>query len=210
MSRPRYVVMTATVSPPAGVDVEALVPSARRREYLDALAFYAGLPDELVQGVLLFENSDAETLTETEDQFMADFVSMMGNVKGLLKAFSLAVAAVILMLAANTMAMAVRERTTEVAVMKAIGFQPSRILAAILVESALIALCACALGCLFSYTLFNLLGFRIPGLWTPMYLTLPTAAIAAGIALVVSLISGLIPGVVAARMNVVEGLRKVA
>lgn len=60
MSRPRYVVMTATVSPPAGVDVEALVPSARRREYLDALAFYAGLPDELVQGVLLFENSDAD------------------------------------------------------------------------------------------------------------------------------------------------------
>ena len=68
---------------------------------------------------------------------------------------------------------------------------------------------ACAMGCLLSFTLFNLLGFRVPGLWTPINLTLPTAAIAAAIALVVSLISGLIPGVIAARMNVVEGLRKV-
>lgn len=60
MHRPRYVVITATIRPPDSTLVEAPIPSSRQREYLDALAFYAALPDELVQGVLFLENSDAD------------------------------------------------------------------------------------------------------------------------------------------------------
>src|SRR5262245_24859295 len=156
------------------------------------------------------ENSDAETLTETENQFFADFVSMMGNVKGLIRAIGLCVGAVILMLAANTMAMAVRERTTEVAVMKAIGFSPGKILGAIVGESLTIGLASLVLACAMGYVLYNLMGFRLPGLWTPMALTPVTVLIAAVIAIVISLVSGLIPGFSAARLGVVEGLRKVA
>jgi len=158
----------------------------------------------------MFENSDAETKTETEKQFFADFISMMGNVKALLRALGLVVATAILMVSANTMAMAVRERTTEVAVMKAIGFQPGRILAVVVSESVLIAIAAWGLGCLMSFVLFNLTGARLPGLWTPMALTIPAAGLAAVIAVVIGLVSGIIPGVLAARLNVVEGLRKVA
>lgn len=58
--RPRYVVITATIRPPEGMAVDSPIPSRRQREYLDALAFYAALPDELVRGVLFLENSDAD------------------------------------------------------------------------------------------------------------------------------------------------------
>lgn len=158
----------------------------------------------------MFENSDAETLTETEKQFQADFVSMMGNIKGLIKMLSLVVAIAILMVAANTMAMAVRERTSEVAVLKAIGFPPGRILGIIVFESLLIAMAAGLLACLLSFLLFNLTGFKLPMLWTPMNLTLTSAGIALGIAFTIGLISGLLPGFLAARLSVVDGLRKVA
>lgn len=156
------------------------------------------------------ENSDAETLTETENQFLADFVSMMGNVKGLISAIGLCVGVVILMLAANTMAMAVRERTTEVAVMKAIGFSPGKILGIIVGESLAIGLIALVLACGMGFLLYNVMDFRLPGLWTPMVLTPVTVLIAATIAIGISLVSGFIPGFSAARMGVVEGLRKVA
>ena len=158
----------------------------------------------------MFENSDAETLTETEKQFSADFVSMMGNVKGLVKMISLAVAIAILMVSANTMAMAVRERTTEVAVMKAIGFPPGRILGSILAESILIALAGWGLSCVLSLLLFNLTGFKLPMLWTPMALTPWSASVSAAIAVLIGLVSGLIPGTIASRTSVVDGLRKVA
>jgi putative ABC transport system permease protein len=156
------------------------------------------------------ENSDAETLTETENQFLADFISMMGNIKGLIGAIGLCVGVVILMLAANTMAMAVRERTTEVAVMKAIGFSPGRILGIIVGESLTIGLIALVLACAMGFLMYNVLDFRLPGLWTPMVLTPVSVVIAAAIAIGISLVSGFIPGWSAARTGVVEGLRKVA
>lgn len=156
------------------------------------------------------ENSDAETLTETENQFLADFVSMMGNIKGLISAIGLCVGAVILMLAANTMAMAVRERTTEVAVMKAIGFSPGKVLGVIVGESLAIGVISLIVACGMGFLLYNVMDFRLPGLWTPMVLTPVTVMIAAVIAIGISLVSGLIPGISAARMGVVEGLRKVA
>lgn len=57
---PRYMVITATIRPPEGATVDSPIPSIRQSEYLDALAFYAGLPDDLVQGVLFLENSDTD------------------------------------------------------------------------------------------------------------------------------------------------------
>lgn len=158
----------------------------------------------------MFQNSDHETLAETEKQFMADFVSMIGNVKGFLKVLSLVVAFAILMVAANTMAMAVRERTTEVSVLKALGFTPRLILGTILGESITIAILAWGVACVLNILMFNMTGSKLPGLWTPMALTVNTAAIGAGIALIIGLVSGAIPGVVAARLPVVDGLRKVA
>jgi putative ABC transport system permease protein len=69
-----------------------------------------------------FENSDVQTKTETEGTFLAGFVGLVGNLAGLLNSVGLAVAFTILLVTANTMSMAVRERRTEIAVLKTVGF----------------------------------------------------------------------------------------
>ena len=78
----------------------------------------------------MFLNSAAPTKTETEAAFAASFISMLGNVKGLIAGVGLVVVFTITLIGANTMAMSARERFTEVAVMKALGFRPGCILGA--------------------------------------------------------------------------------
>jgi len=87
-----------------------------------------------------FRNTDAETKTETEQAFNLSFVSMLGNVKLLLNVISLAVVFTILLVAGNTMAMSIRERTGEVAVLRTLGFRRNTILFLLVGESLAIAL----------------------------------------------------------------------
>jgi putative ABC transport system permease protein len=94
----------------------------------------------------MFRNSDAETKTETEQAFNLSFVSMLGNVKLLLNAISAAVIFTILLVAGNTMAMSIRERTGEVAVLKTLGYRRNTILFLLVGESAAIALLGGAFG----------------------------------------------------------------
>jgi len=94
----------------------------------------------------MFRNSDAETKTETEQAFNLSFVSMLGNVKLLLNAISAAVVFTILLVAGNTMAMSIRERTGEVAVLKTLGYRRNTILFLLVGESAAIALLGGAFG----------------------------------------------------------------
>ena len=94
----------------------------------------------------MFRNSDAETKTETEQAFNLSFVSMLGNVKILLNAISAAVVFTILLVAGNTMAMSIRERTGEVAVLKTLGYRRNTILFLLVGESAAIALLGGAFG----------------------------------------------------------------
>ncbi len=82
-----------------------------------------------------FENSDAQTKTESEKAFLASFVALAGNLALLLNAIGLAVAFTILLVTANTMSMAVRERRTEIAVLKTLGFSSGLVMALILVEA---------------------------------------------------------------------------
>jgi putative ABC transport system permease protein len=93
-----------------------------------------------------FHNTDAETKTETEQAFNLSFVSMLGNVKLLLNAISGAVVFTILLVAGNTMAMSIRERTGEVAVLKTLGFRRNTILFLLIGESLAIALIGGFLG----------------------------------------------------------------
>lgn len=160
----------------------------------------------------MFANSDAPTKTETEAAFSAGFVSMVGNVEGLLKRLALVIAATMLLTAGNTMAMAVRERTTEVAVLKALGFLPGRIVGLIVVESMLLSGLAGLVGVggfwALTWLLFTKLGARIPMLWFQP--TLPTSlalGLLAGAALL-GAVAGIVPAVIAARRHVVDGLRR--
>src|SRR4029078_7804159 len=86
-----------------------------------------------------FANTPYETKTETEQQFQATFASMFGNLSLLLGSIALAVVVTTLFVAGNTMAMSVRERTTEIAVMRTLGFPAQMIFVFVAFEALLMA-----------------------------------------------------------------------
>jgi putative ABC transport system permease protein len=94
----------------------------------------------------LFQNSNAQTHTETEKAFMASFISMAGNLALLLNGIGLAVSFTILLVTANTMSMAVRERRTEIAVLKTLGFSSATVMGLIVAEALVLALLGGGLG----------------------------------------------------------------
>ncbi len=94
----------------------------------------------------LFQNSNAQTHTETEKAFMASFISMAGNLALLLNGIGLAVSFTILLVTANTMSMAVRERRTEIAVLKTLGFSSGKVMGLIVAEALALALLGGGLG----------------------------------------------------------------
>jgi putative ABC transport system permease protein len=93
-----------------------------------------------------FENSDAQTHTETEQAFTASFISMAGNLAFLLNSIGLAVSFTILLVTANTMSMAVRERRTEIAVLKTLGFSSLQVMGLIVTEAVLLGALGGGLG----------------------------------------------------------------
>ncbi len=157
----------------------------------------------------MFANSDSETKSETEKAFMATFMSMMGNIKDLVVNIGLAIVATILMVAANTMAMVGRERTTEHAVMRCLGFSQGRIAFLFVAESVLISLLGAAAGVGLAILVFRPGKFDLGGMAPYFHMTPSTTAIGFGIALGVGLISGAAPAFVAARRSIVDGLRRV-
>ncbi len=95
-----------------------------------------------------FRNSTRPTKSETEKAFQLDFVQMLGNVKAFLLSICLAVVFAILLVSANTMAMSIRERTREVAVLKTLGFTRRSILGLFVGEAVSLSLMGGLLGSL--------------------------------------------------------------
>jgi putative ABC transport system permease protein len=160
----------------------------------------------------MFHDSERQTRTETESAFRAGIVSMAGNLVRLLSLVGAAVTFTILVVTANTMSMAVRERRREIAVLKAIGFGSGLVLALILCEALVLGLLGGALGVLFGMLMIA----ALPGL--PLIgdavrhvpasgLTPAVAAAGLGTALLLSLVAGFVPAVGAYRGKVVELLR---
>ncbi len=153
-----------------------------------------------------FANSPSETRTQTESAFAAAFVKQMGNIEFLILAIGSIVFFTLLLVTGNTMAIAVRERTSELAVLKAIGYTDRFVLGLVLAESLSIA----ALG-------------GVIGLWLArglvqqdltkglilLYLPPPALIAGAAIALVTGVLAGLIPAIGAMRLSVVAALRRV-
>ena len=160
----------------------------------------------------MFKNSAAPTKTETEAAFAAGFISMLGNVKGLISGIGLIVVFTITLIGANTMAMSTRERFTEVAVMKALGFRPGVILSLLLSESVLIALIGGALAAIAAKVVFQFVGLGdVLALFLQNFkITTGTIAIALAASALIGLVSGGIPAWNAARIRIVDGLRRVA
>jgi putative ABC transport system permease protein len=160
----------------------------------------------------MFKNSAAPTKTETEAAFAASFISMLGNVKGLISGIGLIVVFTITLIGANTMAMSARERFTEVAVMKALGFRPAMILTLMLSEAVLIALAGGVLAVIAATVIFQFVGLGdVLALFLQNFkIGAGTIAIALGGSALIDLVSGGIPAWNAARISIVDGLRRVA
>jgi putative ABC transport system permease protein len=139
---------------------------------------------------------------------MASFVEQMGNIEFLMVAIGSVVFFTLLLVTGNTMAMAVRERTGELAVLKTVGFSDSFVLALVLAESLTIAAVGGVLGIALAKA-FTATGDPTNGLLPGFYM--PPAGMLAGLAvtLAVGLLAGLIPAVSAMRLQVVEAQRNV-
>jgi len=158
-----------------------------------------------------FENSDAETKTETEGQFFAGFLAMVGDLALILNSIGLAVAFTILAVSANTMSMSIRERGKEIAVLKTLGFSSSRVLALVLGEALAIGLAGGVLGIGLSVLVLGNVS-RVPGLsgfGATMVLSPALLVTMIGLSALIGLLSGLAPAVSAYRANITSMLRQV-
>jgi putative ABC transport system permease protein len=155
----------------------------------------------------MYENSAAATRTETERAFQAGFVSMYGNVPFVLRVIGLAVVFAILLVAANTMAMAIRERVGEIGVMKTLGFADATVFRLVLIEAAVITLGGGVLGALGAKLLIEGSHFNAMGFLPPMTVRWSTVGGGIAVAVLVGAVSGLIPAWQASRLRIVEALR---
>ena len=157
-----------------------------------------------------FSNSTAPTKTETEKAFLLGFVSMIGNVRTLVASISTVLIFTVILVAANTMAMSIRERTGEIAILKTLGFAPGHILGVLIGESALIAVVGGLFGSIGARLIFS--GIDISSMTTGFIdqfnVTWATVALAAGIGLVVAFASTFIPAWNASRLAIADAVRR--
>ena len=156
----------------------------------------------------MFANSPYESKTETEKALASDFAKQFGNIEFLIVSIGAVVFFTLLLVTGNTMAIAVRERIGELAVLKAVGFSDRFVLFFVLGESLLIAAIGGTIG-IAVCKLFTLGGdpthgflpyFRLPG---------PAIVLGIGIALTVGVLAGILPAAAAMRLRVVDALRRV-
>lgn len=163
----------------------------------------------------MFENSPNPTKTETENAFRNGMVSMLGNVKLLLTSIGAIIVLVILLIAGNTMAMTARERITEIAVFRTLGFTRATILALVLGESVLIALAGGAAGILIFVAgepalRRQLLQTPMASLAATFHIYPQVLALAFALAVGIGVLAGLVPAFRSASRSIADGLRQVA
>ncbi len=158
-----------------------------------------------------FRNTDASTKTETEKAFALSFLQMLGDVRGMILSVSSVVVFTILLVTANTTAMAVRERTREVAVMKALGYTRRHILWLLVGEAAAIALAGGIIGAggakLFYYLVD--LPTRSSGFLASFEVAWWTVGAGALAAALIGMLSAAIPALRASAVPIARGLRHV-
>jgi putative ABC transport system permease protein len=156
-----------------------------------------------------FANSPNETKTESESTFAANWVKQFGNIQFLIVTIGTVVFFTLLLVTGNTMAISVRERTSELAVFKAIGYSDLAVLFFVLAESLTIALIGGALGLLLASAAIPALGQALSGLLPSIVLSGWMLLFGLGLAILTGILSGILPGLGAMRLRVVNALRRV-
>ena len=157
----------------------------------------------------MFRNSPEPTKTESEKAFQLSFINSLGNVKAFILSICFAVIFATLLVSANTMAMSIRERTREVAVLKTLGFTRQSILRLYVSEAVTVALAGGILGCLLAAGLVAAMA-NAPGMgffFIGMRVTFSTFLLALLVAAMVGFLSAIFPAYHAAKVDIVEGLR---
>jgi putative ABC transport system permease protein len=156
-----------------------------------------------------FENSAAETKTTTEQAFAKDYANQIGDVGAIVLIVAFAVFFTMLLVAANTMSEAVRERTNELAVMKAIGFADRSVMLLVLLESLLITVIGGTVGLGLAALLSAMMGPALEQLMP--FVGVPISAYVRGIVLmaVMGVLAGTLPCIQARQLEITDALRRV-
>jgi len=155
-----------------------------------------------------FANSSAETKTGTEKAFIQSFANQTGDIGAIVTSIGIAVFFTMLLVSANTMAQSVRERTSELAVLKTLGFGDSLVLALVAGESLLLTALGGAIGILAASLVVARVGSTVQQYLSSFLLT--PGAIATGVALMLGLglAAGALPASRALRLRIADGLRR--
>lgn len=159
----------------------------------------------------MFDNSTAETKTETEKEFQLSFISMVDTIITSVRIISIVVIAIILLVLSNTMAMTARERISEYAVLKTLGFRSKHLIGLIFGESAVIAIFGGLLGLLIAFPIIRGFGMFLTqnlGSFFPIFeLSTLTVVLAIIASVSVGVVAALFPTVRAVSMKISDGLR---
>jgi len=158
----------------------------------------------------MFKNSLAETLTETEKAFQLSFVAMTESILLAIQAVSFVVIVIIMAVMANTMAMTARERGSEYATLKALGFSGGFVARLILAESLGIALLGGALAILLTGPIARAFADRMGTLFPIFFVSEETMLFQVAAAFGVGVVAAAFPMWRTASVRIVDGLRAVA
>jgi putative ABC transport system permease protein len=154
-----------------------------------------------------FANSPYEVKAETERSFATGFSKQMGNIKAIMISVGSVVFFTLLLVTGSTMAMSVRERTGEIAVLKTIGFSDATVMVLVLAESILYAFTGGTIG-MIGAKLFTMRGDPTGGFLPSFYLSYDRIFVALSCALAAGIAAGYIPAILAMRLRIVEALRR--
>ena len=156
----------------------------------------------------LFKNSSAETKTETEKAFTQGFVAASGAIISAMNFISFVIIGIIMLVLANTMIMAARERTREYAVFKTLGFSAYHLIGLILGESLIISFLGGGIGITLTYPIVAGFEQAIPKGFFPFFFIEPkTTIMAMSAAILIGILAALFPIQRTLKTKIVEGFR---
>jgi putative ABC transport system permease protein len=157
-----------------------------------------------------FSNSLNETRTETQKAYQLGFIAMVDTILVAIQAVAYVVVLIIMAVMANTMAMNARERRSEYATLKALGFQDSFVFGLIFAESLVIALVGGAIGMALTFPLADAFYAATRDMFKLFEVTQTTLLLQAAAAVLVGVVAGVFPALSSSRMRIVDGLRATA